>query len=141
MLQDTELKMMNASQCEAFQREKLHMTEDVCISASHALYTNILGFTKGTVRSRTLANPKGLAFPSYRDVCCRGRNATKTNIVLMQAEVLCPKPATKIADIEDKLAEQVDQQWRAARDHVSAQQAVGLSYRGRLAPGARRESF
>ena len=50
-----------------------------------------------------IANAVDMAFESYRYIYCKGKNATKMNIVIMKAEVLRPARATRIEDIEEKL--------------------------------------
>ena len=89
---------------------ELKMTAEVKKAASHALYMNLLGFTTGKARSRALANSVDMAFESFRFLYCKGRNATKMNIVLMQAEVLRPSAAHKVSEVEAKLNEWKEKQ-------------------------------
>ena len=56
--------------------------------ANHALYVNLLEFTKGKEKGRVISNSIEL---SFRQIYQKGKNATKMNIVLTKADVLRPK--------------------------------------------------
>ena len=66
-------------------QDNLKMTHAVKKSANHA---------SGKAQRRVIANAV--------DICSKGKNATKMDIVITTAEVLRPARATKIEDIEDK---------------------------------------
>ena len=83
-------------------QDNLKMTHAVKKSANHALYINLLGHTSGKAKSRVMTNAVDMAFESYRYNYCKGKNATKMNIVIMKAEDLRPARATRIEDIEEK---------------------------------------
>ena len=59
--------------------------------ANHALYVNLLGFTKGKAKGRVISNSIELSFETYRQTYQKGKNANKMNIVLKKAEVFRPK--------------------------------------------------
>lgn len=91
-------------------QDKLKMTAEIKKAANHALYVNLLGFTKGKARSRVISNSIGLSFESYRHIYQKGKNATKMNIVMMKAEVLRPNKANKVDEIENRLNEWKEKQ-------------------------------
>ena len=92
-----------------FQNE-LKLTEEAKKSANHALYINLLGYTKGNAKSRVISNSVDLAFESYRYIFQKGKNATMMNIVHMKADVMRPMAAGKITDIEKRLNEWKEKQ-------------------------------
>ena len=71
--------------------------------ANHALYVNLLVFTKGKAKGRVISNSIELSFETYRQIYQKGKNATKMNIVLKKAEVLRPKKADTENEIENRL--------------------------------------
>ena len=71
--------------------------------ANHALYVNLLVFTKGKANGRVISNSIELSFETYRQIYQKGKNATKMNIVLKKAEVLRPKKADTENEIENRL--------------------------------------
>ena len=91
-------------------QDELMMKDNIKKAANHALYINLLGYTKGKARSRVISNSVDLAFESYRHIYQKGKNATKMNIVIMKAEVLRPGRAGKTEEIEVKLNEWKEKQ-------------------------------
>ena len=102
-------KPINKEEIDCVQ-DDLRMTAEIKKAANHALYVNLLGFTKGKAKSRVISNSVDLAFESYRHIYQKGKNATKMNIALMKAEVLRPAKAGKVDEIENKLNEWKEKQ-------------------------------
>ena len=48
--------------------------------ATHVLYVNLLGFTRGKAKSRVISNSIELSFETYWQIYQKGKNATKMNI-------------------------------------------------------------
>ena len=71
--------------------------------ANHALYVNLLWFTRGKAKGRVISNSIELSFDTYRQIYQKGKNATKMNIVLKKADVLRPKKADTVNEIENRL--------------------------------------
>ena len=94
-------------------QDELQMPPDIKKAANHALYINLLGFTKGKAKSRVTSNSIDLSFESYRYIYHKGKNATKMNIVLMKADVLRPTKANKVEDIENRMSE-----WREKQRYL-----------------------
>ena len=86
----------------SFIQDELKMPLEIKSVANHALYVNLLGFTKGKAKGRVISNSIELPFETYRQIYKKGKNATKMNIVLKKAEVR-PKKADKVNEIENRL--------------------------------------
>ena len=57
-----------------------------------------------------ISNPIDISFETYRHIYQNGKNATKTNIVLKNAEVLRPRKAHTVNEIENRLNEWKEKQ-------------------------------
>ena len=66
-------------------------------------YVNLLGFAKGKAKGRVVSNSIECSFETYRQIYQKGKHATKVNIVLKKAEVLRPKKADTVNEIENRL--------------------------------------
>ena len=71
---------------------------------------NLLEFTKGKAKCRVISNSIELSSETYRQIYQKGKNATKMNIVLKKAEVLRPKKADTVNEIENRLNEWKEKQ-------------------------------
>ena len=83
----------------SFIQDELKMPLEIKSVANHALYVNLLGFTKGKAKGRVISNSIELSFETDRQIYQKGKNATKMNIVLKKAEVLRPKKADTVNEI------------------------------------------
>ena len=72
-------------------QDELKMLLEMKSVANHALYVNLLEFTRGTAQGRVVSNSIELSFQTYRQIYQKGKNVTKMNIVLKKADVLRPK--------------------------------------------------
>ena len=74
---------------------------------------NLLGFTKGKAKGRVISNSIELPFETSREIYQKGKHDTKMNIVLKKADVLRPKNADTVNEIEKRLND-----WKEKQRHL-----------------------
>ena len=86
-------------------QDELKMSLEIYSVVNHALYINLLGFTKGTAKGRVIPNSIELSFDMYRHIYQKGKNATKMNIVLKKAGNAQTKKTDTMNEIENRFEE------------------------------------
>ena len=90
--------------------------------ANHTLYVNLLEFTKGKAKGRVISHSIELSFETYTQIFQMGKNVAKMNIVLKKADVLRPKKADTVNEIENRLNDWKEKQrgiWKKSERHHS----------------------
>ena len=59
--------------------------------------------TRGKAKGRVVSNSIELSFQTYTQIYQKGKNVTKMNIVLKKADVVRPKKADTVNEIENRL--------------------------------------
>ena len=69
--------------------------------------------TRGRAKGRVVSNSIELSFQTYTQIYQKGKNVTKMNIVLKKADVVRPKKADTVNEIENRLND-----WKEKQRHL-----------------------
>ena len=93
--------------------EELKMDGESFKIMNRQLYTNLLAYTKGTARAKTISNKKELALESFRYITFKGMNASVAHKILIRDRVQHPDYAKSNKEVEAKIME-----WRTNMNYL-----------------------